>query len=40
MWHIGKLAVKYSVIPFAALGGPAHEHLILTVRVDAIPEMR
>jgi len=40
MRHIDKLAEKYLGIPFAALGGPAHERLILTIQVDAIHEMR
>ena len=35
MSQIDKLAVNYLGIHFEALGGPAHERLILTIRVDA-----
>jgi PPOX class probable F420-dependent enzyme len=40
MSHINQLAVKYLGTPFSALGGPAHERLILTIRVDALHEMQ
>ncbi|MDF2826137.1 MAG: class F420-dependent oxidoreductase [Mycobacterium sp.] len=38
MSHFDQLTRKYLGIPFAELGGPVHERLVITIRIDSIHE--